>query len=741
MPDVIVERETYILVSNSSVGLYPSPNVFPDPELYPGGADRVSNIVEGSMELDELLCDGELRFGQMCSDRFEVTVYDTEDISGKYIAVYQEDNGVFHELFTGIVDSAKLDRLGTDRQIIAYDLGYRRSRVNVADWYTNFWNTHSSATLKQFRDDLLYHMGIAYEDVVLINDNITLTKTVNITSIAFNEMLRMICELSCCFPHYNRDGELEFVMLNTEGTPTSLEGLYEGENSAFEDYTVQPFTGIQFYGNTSDLQYTEGSSANPYSIQENILLYNRTNAELHTIGAAMLDYISEITYKPSSVKMIISNVTYNLGDILSTEKGSFYVLHQTFNGSQLIEQLIEQQGSELQDQVGVETSISDLIKDTEMDEVDAQIGDINEDIGDINEEIEDINENVGNLEIHLNRTDEGLLAEVTNRTNADTTLQSSITQNANKIALKVSKGDVSSQLSVETDQITISSNRLVINSTNFQLDRNGNATIGGNSIVKSQIDVGNGAFTVNALGNTKVQSLAIKNSGHINFMRSNGGVGVDYIYVKGADGSLEARISSLYAYGGNIINSNNIGSQSVSYAKSAGSVSWRDVSGRPSIPSATDDLSVADYAGNGNAINFAGTSGGSRGATIKYVDSKSSSDIRLKVDVGDLQDISESYMKLKPKRFKFNPMVSENEEKNHQRYGLIAQDVQGIDNDLIVVRSTSSGTPEEKLCGKYQLNINYQDLHAWHIQMIQSQQRKIEELEQRISVLEGGEKC
>lgn len=59
------------------------------------------------------------------------------------------------------------------------------------------------------------------------------------------------------------------------------------------------------------------------------------------------------------------------------------------------------------------------------------------------------------------------------------TLSSSVTQTAQQIELKVSKGDISSQISIETGQVSIGSNRLVIDSTNFKLDGSGEVTAKG----------------------------------------------------------------------------------------------------------------------------------------------------------------------------------------------------------------------------------------------------------------------
>jgi hypothetical protein len=70
-------------------------------------------------------------------------------------------------------------------------------------------------------------------------------------------------------------------------------------------------------------------------------------------------------------------------------------------------------------------------------------------------------------------TADALAAEVKRSTDADNVMSSLITQTAEKIDLKVSKGDISSQISVETGQVTIGSNRLVIDSDNFKLNGSG----------------------------------------------------------------------------------------------------------------------------------------------------------------------------------------------------------------------------------------------------------------------------
>ena len=111
---------------------------------------------------------------------------------------------------------------------------------------------------------------------------------------------------------------------------------------------------------------------------------------------------------------------------------------------------------------------------------------------------------------------DAISAEVTRATTAEGTLSAAITANANAITLKVSKGDVSSEISQEAGQITISSNRFVLNSTNCSISADGKITasnvdltgkitassgsIGGFTIDSTKIYNGKSTLTSNTAG-------------------------------------------------------------------------------------------------------------------------------------------------------------------------------------------------------------------------------------------------
>ena len=65
-----------------------------------------------------------------------------------------------------------------------------------------------------------------------------------------------------------------------------------------------------------------------------------------------------------------------------------------------------------------------------------------------------------------------------------------------------------------------------------------------------------------------------------------------------------------YCANGVIIGSNNIGSQSVNYANSAGAVAWSNVSGKPTIPSNTNQLTNgAGFITSSGSCNYANSAG------------------------------------------------------------------------------------------------------------------------------------
>ena len=172
------------------------------------------------------------------------------------------------------------------------------------------------------------------------------------------------------------------------------------------------------------------------------------------------------------------------------------------------------------------------------------------------------------------------------------------------------------------------------------------------------------------------------------------------------------------------------------------------------IPS-TSNFAPANHSHGNYVSNVSVSSSGSTGTKFvhdasiigntlyltRYV--YSASDIRLKQNVTDLPDLTQIYMQLKPKKFKYSDVLKGYSK--DWKFGLIAQDMERLfyeanipieETGLITLEQSDSVFNEDKLVGDDVVHrINYDQFHAMHIQMIQKHQNEIEELKQEIEEL------
>lgn len=295
-------------------------------------------ITSGSLNLEQILCDNELTFGQMCASKFEVECFNLNvDVTGFKIEVYVTENEITKKLFSGIIDSSTTDNLGGYRDIIAYDDIYYKRALNVAEWWENYWEGKSKLTIKQLRESLCSYVEIPYSTDTLINDDLLVPQYNHFTSVTFNTLMTMLCEVSACFPHINNDGILEFITLNTELTTVPN---YEKVNSTFEDYTTDTITGVAIFNSSNEFVKVRGEEGNTYNISNNIFLLSLSDSELNNALDNIYNSIKDINYTPCSIPLVISDLNIKLGSYFSTNKGNHYVMSQIFSGSLFVEQTI-----------------------------------------------------------------------------------------------------------------------------------------------------------------------------------------------------------------------------------------------------------------------------------------------------------------------------------------------------------------------------------------------------------------
>lgn len=354
-------------------------------------AVQYDNYVDGTwgitnLKLDKILMEKELAFGECNSSCFEVQVFglDTDiELGGRAIKVYSletvtdteywvddSNNNITTEdgdllvfsdgesiettlLFAGWIDSSENDEIATDRNIVAYDWYYYHRRDNIATWWNTVWTPIGTSdraySLGNFRNMLMLEMGISYpsgETYSSSMDNVLLTNTFGATveSLEFEAVWKALAQISCQTYVMVDFTNVKPITLST-ATPTDISDNIEKLNSSWKDFSTNAVSGISVYDTSSTLTQTYipdgGTSDNLMKIVGNIFLLNRTSEELTEILEDMYDLVKDYTYVPASIKCIVSDVHYTLGQAITTSKGDTYIMQLHMSGTVLVEETLD----------------------------------------------------------------------------------------------------------------------------------------------------------------------------------------------------------------------------------------------------------------------------------------------------------------------------------------------------------------------------------------------------------------
>lgn len=338
--------------------------------------DITTGIEAGSLYLNKILFEKQLNFGECHSDRFEVTLFDCDDITGETIQVYQldysedEENPVRTDLFHGVVDSCTREDNGVNRKIVAYDLMYTIGNLDATDWWNTFWSDRISATIYEIFNSLITTFNIQLFPVSdpiedMPNMQLEITQFSGVQAITVGTVLAYIGQICMFNPHFTATGAGRLLLICYayglfEGiAPQDIEGMYEDENSHFEEYVTEPVTRVVIYGETDVIAGEYGTGDNVYVFKNNPLLYNLTNTTYDAVAQTIYETLSAIEmttgytgicYKPAEIKMIVAknsvSGTFGLGGLVQTPQGISIISSIEMSGTMLIEQTIRSVGNQ-----------------------------------------------------------------------------------------------------------------------------------------------------------------------------------------------------------------------------------------------------------------------------------------------------------------------------------------------------------------------------------------------------------
>lgn len=453
----------------------------------------------GTFALEESLCsESELKFGACEANCVKFTARNTAgNIIGKTISIEEtidgdSENSMPYGVFKVASDVPTADR--TKRQITAYDAMYDIINTDVKSWYAGL---SFPMTLKQFRNSFFAHLGIAQVETSLVNDSMTVNKTIVATqtddssavteesAISGKTVVTAICEINGCFGNINREGKFEYIFLKAITSALyPAEDLFPSDNLFPSDANTESMTGHYIAFDYEDFQSKEitqleiktsednagaivGTAGNNYSITGNFLVSDKTGAELEQIANNLLPIMAQAAYTPIKSCTCVGNPCLTLGEPIrfntTREIVETYLLQRTLTGVQSKRDSISAQGTQ------THSAKVNSIRDT-IESVERRTGKLERNADHLQSTYEDLEEQTNTK---FEQTAKSISAEVNRAQKAEGQLDASL-----ELKLGRDENDqVVSMINASADQITLSGNRLIVNSNNFQLDGDGRVSI------------------------------------------------------------------------------------------------------------------------------------------------------------------------------------------------------------------------------------------------------------------------
>ena len=462
---------------------------------------------EDEFELTESLCSqSELTFGavEAGSVKFKVSNIFLP-MKGKWLTARMTIGGPTDQplligRFKGYSDTPTADR--KYRDVVAYDALYDILNADVAAWYNTVFPSHKEqqkdkdgktttvtvydpVTMKQFRDSFFNHFGIEQADIILVNDGMSIEKTVAVTassetssdteesstigeSMSGKEVLSCICEINGCMGHMGRDGKFHYIYLEQ-----NIQGLYPRNDlypaddlfprdpksnrigkdlyitAEYEDFLVKTINKLQIREQKNDIGVIVGTGDNAYVIEDNFLVYGKGTKELKGIAKNILSKIRGIVYRPFTADCK-GNPCLEVGDAVRLptryELIESYILKRTLKGIQALRDDLEADGEEYRTNGanGIQKSILKLkgksnVLERTIEKTQSTITDVEK-----------------GLQSQITQTATEIRTEVKNTTDG---LSSRITQNASSITAEVKRAqgqeiELAAAIKINEDKIT-----------------------------------------------------------------------------------------------------------------------------------------------------------------------------------------------------------------------------------------------------------------------------------------------
>ena len=291
------------------------------------------NIVQESLVLTDSLCDEdyELHYGKCNPKEFDISIADISaplknrwftalltvenpktylvdgngdrivDDNGDYIISYDQGNVETMPIGRFKVYSDKHNNGRVIRDLICYDALYYINNTDVKSWISSL---SFPMMLRHFRDIFFEYFGITQDTTDLINDAFSVKGHFGDSDTLLGKtIIESICEFNGVFGHIATDGMFEYEDI------TAMDSIeykhYINHSGNYEDYVTDYVSGVRAVGEdgTIDWPTSVGTSANPYFIKDNPIIYGTEGTNgLGTALGKLYDKIKYTSYRPFSLE-------------------------------------------------------------------------------------------------------------------------------------------------------------------------------------------------------------------------------------------------------------------------------------------------------------------------------------------------------------------------------------------------------------------------------------------------------
>lgn len=482
-----------------------------------------------SMTLDESLIDQEnLSFGKCNGSTFKVRCKAfVANIDGAEIepALHYSNTRLGQSFIVPlgkfIVKTSERTANKLYRDIIATDY-MSKFDVDVSAWYndTLFPQISTTHTLWEVLTSLCNLLGVSFDtEANPFNKNFSVYKFVTPKVLKARDVLEDIFEIYGCFGHFDENGVLTLIRMeksalypsdnlfpadelyprggNREGGELA-ERISTYQSSSYDDFEVASVNSVaicDLAGNViitkdADEVTVHNARLNRYSVVGNIFLVGFTEQALDTISGTLLSLYKHFSYRPN-VTTVRGGIYYGLGHqiTLHAYNDSFdsYVLKRQIQGICAIKTTLQATGTQY-------------------------ISNVEDDI-------------------------------VTQVTLLGQWAQNAVSGLEDELDDKVTKNTVSIELSNETGTVSITGNRLIVDSDNFKLGANGDVTTLGDITFKNNLNVKN---TTTGVNNAIIRTFANQYGGTETGINCFYQSGIQYSLIRGTQKSAYNWCTEIY---------------------------------------------------------------------------------------------------------------------------------------------------------------------------------------------------